>query len=276
MSFVYKKSYFSIASILTFIALALAHSSTSSAQNYDLYNNAERAAKDLLYSYEDFKKLEKSEIEALVKAISEADEDERKSVSSDIGARVQSKVRSEYDETEKQKNNALEMLEIVLDDPSLESKHSDAERLKAEVEEKWKSIDKMYDSLRGSNHPVVSYMLDKGKEEDDYRKGRCSASQVDTGNGYADCVGYDGNSCLIVEFKPNNSKSISKGQQQLKDYKSGLENNSSKRQDLNNKHSSFAACQTFETRIDCYKLAPEIEDDGNFKTRSTEWSTDCR
>jgi hypothetical protein len=201
--------------VLAFGAATLLHPRTSRADEWDQYYNAERSAKDLLYSYEDFKKLEKTEIEALVKAICEADEDERKNVSSDIGGRVRDKVRSEYDKTERRKNEALDMLKTVIGDKRFESKRGDAERLKSDVEDKWKAIDKMWDLLRGSNHPVVSFMLDKGKEEDDYRKGRCTASQVDTGKGYADCVGYDGNACLIVEFKPNNSRAISKGLNQL-------------------------------------------------------------
>jgi hypothetical protein len=143
------------------------------------------------------------------------------------------------------------------------------------VEEKWKSIDKMYDVLRGSNHPVVSFMLDKGNEEDAYRKGRCTASQVDTGKGFADCVGYDGDDCLIVEFKPNNSSAISKGLGQLQDYKEGLESNADRRQELNNKSSRFSTCKTFQTRVDCYTLCPAIDDDGNFRSTSAVWSTDC-
>src|SRR6185369_10453290 len=242
----------------------------------DDYYDAERSAKDLLYAYEDFKKLETSEIAALVNAICEADEDERRNVASDIASRVRDKVRSEYDKTERRKDEALRMLNAVIADKQYESKRSDAERLKSEVEDKWRAIDRMWDLLRGSNHPVVSFMLDKGKDEDDYRKGRCTAAQVDTGRGFADCVGYDGNSCLIVEFKPNNSRAISKGQQQLSDYKDGLENNSSKRQDLNNKSSSFATCKSFDTRVDCYRLCPQIDSDGNFRSTSAEWSTTCR
>jgi hypothetical protein len=270
-------SHLIILGLLALVFGAATYSSSRTAPDeWEEYYKAERSAKDLLYSYEDFKKLEKSEIEALVNAICEADEDERRSVSSDIGSRARDKVRAEYDKTERRKNEAIDMLKTVIADKRFESKRSDAEHLKSEVEDKWSAIDRMWDVMRGSNHPVVSFMLDKGKEEDDYRKGRCTASQVDTGKGFADCVGYDGNMCLIVEFKPNNSRAIRKGLEQLRDYKDGLENNASKRQDLNNKNSAFATCQSFETRVDCYRLCPEIENDGNFRSRSAEWSTNCR
>lgn len=262
---------------LAFGVGALLHPHTGRADEWDQYYNAERSAKDLLYSYEDFKKMEKKEIEALVKAMCDADEDERKEVSSNIQSRARDKVRSEYDKVERRKNEALEMLKNVIGDDRFKSKRSDAERLKSDVEDKWKAVDKMWDLMRGSNHPVVSFMLDKGKAEHDYRRGRCSASEVDTGNGNADCIGYDGNACLIVEFKPNNTRAINKGWKQLDGYQKGLLNNPSKRQDLDKRSSSFPTCpKQFDIRVDCYTLCPEIDDDGNFKSTSTSWSTNCR
>ncbi|MEA2204840.1 MAG: Restriction endonuclease fold toxin 9 [Blastocatellia bacterium] len=262
--------------VLVLGAATYSPSRTTTADEWEEYYKAERAAKDLLYTYEDFKTVSKTEIEKLVAAICDADEDERREVSRTIGEQAADKTNTACNNVEQRKKEALDMLTAVIADKRFESKRSDAERLKYDVEDKYPVVASMCRSLRGSNHPVVSYMLDKGKEEDDYRKGRCTASQVDTGNGFADCVGYDGNMCLIVEFKPNNSRAIRKGLEQLRDYKDGLQNNASKRQDLNNKNSAFATCQTFDTRVDCYRLCPEIESDGNFRSRSTEWSTNCR
>jgi hypothetical protein len=262
---------------LAVLAGALLHSPVSKADDWDEYNDAERSAKDLLYSYEDFKKLDRSEVQSLVNAICQAEEEERKSVASDIGSRAREKVRSEYDKVERRKNEALDKLKKVIADDRFKDKRSDAESLKSQVEERWKSIDRMYDSMRGSNHPVVSFMLDKGKEEHDYREGRCTAREFETGNGRADCIGYDGNACLIVEFKPNNSRAISKGKEQLKDQSEALEKNADKRKELDDKSSSFSSCpKKFDTRVDCYMLCPEIDEEANFKSTSTSWSTDCR
>jgi hypothetical protein len=98
---------------LAVCAAILLHPRRSHADDWDQYNDAERSAKDLLYSYEDFKRMEKSEIERLVKAICDANEDERKAVSSDIGSRVREKVQSAYDKTEQRKNEAVKQLTAV-------------------------------------------------------------------------------------------------------------------------------------------------------------------
>lgn len=91
-------------------AAVFVHADAGYAGEWDPYNDAERSAKDLLYSYEDFLKMEKKEIEALVTAIAEAEELERKSIASDASSRARDKVRSEYDKVERRKNEALAML----------------------------------------------------------------------------------------------------------------------------------------------------------------------
>jgi len=239
------------------------------------WEDAERSSKDLLYSYEDFLKMERKEIGELVTAIAEAEEADRKSIASDISSRTRDKVRSEYEKVERRKNEALSMLNNVLGNNSLKEKHSEARNLKSQVEDRWRSIDRMYDKVRGSNHPVVAFMLEKGKEEHDYRQGRCTVKEFETGEGPADCIGYDGNACLIVEFKPDNQRAINKGRDQLSRYRNGITNNSSRRQDLNGRSSSFQGCKQFEIRVDCYKLAPEIDSEGNFRSTSTSWRTGC-
>lgn len=253
----------------------LLHPNAGYTGEWDPYYDAERSSKDLLYSYEDFLKMEKKEIEALVTAIANAEEAERKSIASDIGSRTRDKVRSEYDKVERRKNEALAMLDKVLGSDFFKEKHSDARNLKSKVEERWISVEKMYEKVRGSNHPVVAFMLEKGKEEHDYRRGRCTVKEFETGAGPADCIGYDGKACLIVEFKPDNQRSINKGRDQLSRYVNGIASNSSRRQELNGKSSSFESCTQFETRVDCYKLAPEIDNEGNYRSTSASWRSGC-
>src|SRR5262249_13487371 len=157
------------------------------AGEWDEYYNAERSAKDLLFTYyDDFKKMDRREIQALVQAICDADEEERKSVASDVGSKPRDRVRAEYDKVEKRTTEAVAVLTRVLADDRLKETHSDARDLKNKVEERGKSIDKMYDSVRSSTHPVSPFMTDKGMEEHRSRRGRCPASEFETGNGPAD------------------------------------------------------------------------------------------
>jgi hypothetical protein len=77
--------------------LVWGHSIASAGQS-DAYYNAERSAKDFLFSYyDDFKKMDRTEIQSLVQAVCDADEEERRSVASDIGSRTRDRVRTEYD-----------------------------------------------------------------------------------------------------------------------------------------------------------------------------------
>lgn len=75
----------------------------------------------------------------------------------------------------------MAMLTKVLADDRFKEKHSDARDLKSKVEERWKSIDKMYDSVRSSNHPVITFLTEKGTQAHKNRHGRCTASAFETG-----------------------------------------------------------------------------------------------
>lgn len=243
---------------------------------WDPYYDAERAAKDLLYSYyDDFRKLQVNETKALIQAIAEAEEEDRKSVASSAGDAARKRVDAAFDQVERRKNESVALLDKAIANPLFKEKHSEAQKLKEQVLERWQSIEKMSKSVRGANHPVVAFMLEKGKEAHDYRQGRCTAKEFETGEGRADCIGYDGNSCLIIELKPDNQRAIRKGQDQVARYVKSISSNQSRRDELNSKSSSFASCKQFETRVDCYKLMPEVDNDGNYRDVSASWRTGC-
>jgi len=248
------------------IATFLPAGSTSAA---DKFYDAERSAKDFLYYYEDFMKLERSELRDLVTAIFEAEEEERRSIASDVSSRVRDKVRYEYDKMDRRRVEALSLLESVMKDEAFKDKHDAARDLKRQVEEKAVTMDRMYDKVRGSNHPVVAFMIETGKEAHTQRQGRCTVAEFDTGDGRADCI----NPCEIVEFKPDNSRARNHGNGQLSKYYNAILSNPSKREELNNRHSDFKKCEKFEKRMECYTLRPEIDDEGNYRSTSVSWNS---
>jgi len=236
----------------------------------DAYYDAERAAKDFIYYREDFIKLNKSAALDLVYAVSQADDGERKDVAERASREARDKVSADYEKAENRKNEALKLLDAVLKDPAFKDKYRDAEELKAKVNSTWESIQKMSSGLRGSNHPVVAYLIQVGKDLHDTRQRGCPDYEFDTGNGYADCIRPK---CDIIEFKPDNSRAKSKAETQLRKYRKGLLENASKRNDLNSKDSRFASCTDFTLTIEAYTLAPEINEDGSFREKSVSWST---
>ena len=44
---------------------------------------------------------------------------------------------------------------------------------------------------------------------------------------------------------------------------------------LIDKNSDFAKCESFEGRVDCYKLCPSIDDEGNVREQNADWRKDC-
>lgn len=236
----------------------------------DAYYDAERSAKDFLYYYEEFTKLNKQNTQNLVTAIADGDQDERREIAQRASSEAKDKVTYGYEKAEKRKDEALGLLDVVLKDPTLKDKYSAAEELKRKVNDTWASIQRMSAGIRGANHPVVAYMLQKGKELHETRQRGCPVYEFETGNGPADCIRT---SCDIIEFKPDNSRAKYKGEDQLKRYRKGILENPSKRTDLESKSSDFAKCQDFRLAIEAYTLLPEINDDGTFREPSVSWST---
>ncbi|MDQ3363940.1 MAG: hypothetical protein M3680_00710 [Myxococcota bacterium] len=135
-------------------------------------------------------------------------------------------------------------------------------------------------NLRGSNHPVVSFMLDQGNRAHADRQNGCDAKEIVLSSGRLDCAMAPGETCLVIELKPDNSRAIAKGVSQYRGYVSELNEElkkpgSSTIKKLIDADSDFAKCKRFEGRIDCYKLCPTVNDDGEYSEPSAGWRKDC-
>ncbi len=244
----------------------------------DSFSDAERAADKLKSGYEDLKKLTVSETARLVTSICDAEEADRKSVAKEASDRVQSKVKDEYEDLEDLKDDALAKIKIVLDDHNLKDKHSKTEDLKEDVEKRWASIGKMTTSLRGANHPVVSWMIQKGQDAHKSRQessSHCDVSEFSMSSGRVDCLKASGSTCTVIELKPKNSRAISAGRDQALRYARELNKLGEDFENLKKRDSDFKECKKFEDQVDCYTLCPEIDSDGDFRSTSASWSTDC-
>lgn len=242
----------------------------------DDFDEAEKLYERFTHDFFDLKKLDKDELSRLVGAICDADEEERQSAAKDAADRVKDKVNNEYEKLKTLKSEALASLKKVIEDDRYKERKSKAEDYKGRVEETWNSIERMTVSLRGSNNPVVSYMLDKGKEaHKEYQdsSSRCTEAEWTIGSLRIDCIYASGSSCEVIELKPNNSRAISKGKGQLRDYVEAL-SKAGELKRLQEKNSRFSECKQFTPKLKCYTLCPEITDDGEFRSTSVSWS-DC-
>jgi hypothetical protein len=176
------------------------------------------------------------------------------------------------DETKK-----IELLDAVLADGAQKDRHGKAREYRGKVTEWWTSIERMTRSLRGANHPVVAFMLKEGQAAHKSRQSSssyCDVSAFRLGSaGEADCLKASG--CKVIEFKPDNAKSINKGKDQANRYARELERKGDAFDALVKKDGDFAKCTTFDIRVDCYKLCPDIDDDGEFRAASPRWREGC-
>lgn len=218
----------------------------------------------------DLKKLDPDETRRVVTAICEADEEARKDVGRDVSDRVAREVSDKMSELERLRDDTNKALDAVIGDDSLKSNRDDAKRLKDDVAERWSVIERMSKSLRGANHPVVGFMLDQGQRVHKDRQYNCHASEVVLPSGRADCLMATGETCTVIELKPNNSRAIGKGKDQARRYRDDLNEelkkpNSDVIKKLIDAKSDFAKCKRFEERVDCYKLCPDVNEDNEFR-----------
>lgn len=227
----------------------------------------------------DLRRLTPRETRKIVDAICKADDDKRKEAAKDAGSRAKKKVATEYTELEKLKDKALSALDVVLADGSLSTHHPKARTHRDKVKRNWASIGKMTKRVRGANHPVISYMLDQGnKAHSDYQKtaGNCDAYEVSMSVGRADCVKANGAVCTVIELKPDNRNAVRKGGLQAARYARELRAKGDAFKKLVKQNSAFAECERFDSRVDCYTLCPEIDEDGEYTAVKPTWRRVCR
>jgi hypothetical protein len=251
------------------------------------WSSAQSKVEDMKRKQMDLRKLAPEEIRRVVKAVCEADEDERRDVGRDAADRVASKVGSELSSLERMRDDAYRAIDEVLGDAELKDKHDSAKRLREEVADRWKSTENMAkNAMRGGNHPIVSFMVLKGIEEHQryqQNSSNCHAYEVETGRRRADCLRADGDTCYVIELKPNNSRAISKGKQQAQDSVDDLSKElakmmkgegSSVMQGLISRRSDFAKCKEWRPKLRCYTLCPDVNDEGEHRENSARWD-DC-
>ena len=241
----------------------------------DAWDDASRAYSTFESEYRSLRALDKDEMVRLVSAICDADEDERRDVSSAASSRAKDKVKDAFEKLASLREGVDRAIENVLKDTTLKNRYSDANDLKERTGRMWESIEKMTRSVRGANHPVVSYMLEKGQsahKEYQSSSSNCTVSEFTLTSGKrVDCIYADGATATVVEIKPDNSRARSAGRDQLNTYLRSLREDSLNLQALIAKDSKFKEVKTFTPMFALYRLCPEFNDDGEFKEASVDW-----
>jgi hypothetical protein len=250
------------------------------------WNTAQSKVEEMKRKTMELRKLTPEEIRGVVAAVCDADEDERRDVGERAAARVAEKVKGELSNLERVRDDADRLINDVLSDDNLKPNHDDARKLRDEVAQRWKSVENMAkNAMRGGNHPLISYMSLKGIEEHkNYQRNssNCDASEIETGSRRADCLRAEGDTCYVIELKPNNSRAISKGNTQADDAVRDLDAELAKMakgegsevmRRLIGIKSDFANCKRWKKKLMCYSLCPAIDEEGEYREGSVAWSS---
>lgn len=177
------------------------------------WSAAQSKVEELKKQQKELRELSSQEMRRLVTAVCDVDEDERLQVGRDAASRVTDKTNAAWSDLERLRDDTSSKINDVLADANLKDRHEAANRLKDELADRWKSIEKMAaNKMRFGNHPIVAFMAQKGMDEHkNYQSSssNCHASEFVTGR-KADCLQADGDTCYVIELKPNNRQDAGK------------------------------------------------------------------
>jgi len=246
------------------------------------WSSARSAAEDMKSRQQELRKLTPEETRQIVTAICEADEDARESAGKSAAERVASDVNSKYEDLRHARDSAYRLLDDVIADDNLKDKRDEAKQLREEVGKRWDSITMMAErAMKGANHPLVSFLIKEGQDAHKDKQHDCDASEFTLDSGKrVDCIMASGETCLVIEFKPENSRAISSGVNQARGYAAELNDELKKTESsvikkLIGIKSDFGKCKQFVYRVDCYKLCPSVDESGEFREAHPDWKKDC-
>jgi hypothetical protein len=244
------------------------------------WSGAKSKVDDLKRQEADLVKLAPQQSRAIVHAICEADEDDRKSAADRASSDAASKINDKFRDAERTYDQAKRMLEDVESDDKLRDQHSDASSMRSSIEHDWDHVKELTRSLRDGRYEAVSLMLDHGRSARQDHISNCDARDISLDSGHAACLMAQGETCEVVEIAPDNSRGISHSRDKARSYADQLTREITKTdsyvwRDLVGHDSKFGKCKRFEARVDCYKLCPDVSDDNRVNERSVDWRRSC-
>src|SRR5258707_5424474 len=146
----------------------------------------------------------------------ERDRDAARSVADKMKDEAQSAIQRQLDEYGRLKSDAERL--------KTGDTESQAAKILAAMQTEVDRLEKLKDkgAWRGSNHPLIQYAMEYGKQKHE-DMGRSSDfycdvvdKEISGADGRPDCI--SARRCMVYEFKPDNDRAKSKGQEQLSRY----------------------------------------------------------
>lgn len=238
------------------------------------YDDLKATASQFNEKYENIRKLTVEEQKQLVAVGKGFDEDGERDLLKTAGERVWTDVNDQFYKFNELKETFSKQLQLVLADETLKDQHDAAKNDQKRIDELWARIVKMMDDVKLGNNPIFKYFTQLGNEAHAFyqgKSGECHVKEFPLANGKADCVKRTPPSCEVIEVKAQNSKSISRGRTEAKEYAAELNKMGKDFDKLVSTDSGFKDCKEFKPRVACY-AADLVVEDGSVKIGSLAWT----
>ena len=206
----------------------------------------------------------------IVAAMCAASDDNRKSAGTSAASDARSSLQSKLDAFHRATADAIVQLEPVSRD-SKDGNHGSASSLISELKSRQSKIDEETRALANGSPPVIDYIVRKSESARSDRRGRCSERDLSLGSDRVSCLVRDGETCTALEIAFDNSSSISSARDRASHAKEAVEREIKR----SSPSSSVAKCKRVEVRVDCFKVCPDIDDDGKYRESSPSWRERC-
>ncbi len=243
------------------------------------WSGTQHKADDFKSKAQELKRAAVDATKKLVRSVCDADEDSRKDAARNASSEIDNAKSKERD-LERLRDEVYRMISDVNNDDKLRNDHSDASRLKSDMEHKWDELQKIMRGFHDSTHPAVERIIKAGDSAHHDHLSRCDARDVDAGSHRAECLIASGETCTVMAIAPDNSNGIRKAYDRAKDQARYLSDELGKKDSYAIKHlidskSSFKSCKKFEAKVDCFKVCPSVSDDGEIRESSADWRSSC-
>jgi len=210
------------------------------------------------------------EMKKIVAAMCAAGDDNRKSAGESEASNGRSTVRDKLDTFHRTAKDAIDQLQPIAND-SNDGNHSEASSLMSDLKSRRDKLDDQTRDLVNGTPPVIDYIMRKSESaRNDHRSG-CSQRGLSLNGGIVDCLMASSDTCTVVEVAFDNSNSIDRARDRANRAKAVVESELKR----SSPSSTVSKCKRVETRVDCYKVCPDVDDDGKFREASPSWRERC-
>jgi hypothetical protein len=233
------------------------------------WSDIQSKAQDAKAKADDVHKYIAPEVRKIVGAMCAASDDNRKSAGQSEASNGRSTLNDKLNTLDHAVQASVDQLQPVANDYK-DNNHSDASSLISDLKSrKDKAHDQSRDLLNGAS--VIDYIMRKSDSAKSDHRSRCSAHDLSLNGGSVPCIVQESDTCTVLEVAFDNSDSISHARDRARRDKDILESEL-KRQSPS---SSVSKCKKVETRVDCYKVCPDVDDDGKYRESSASWRERC-